>query len=128
MPPPPPDEYLDAPVDDDGDGIPDDEQAAPSAGAITVGWARERPFRPRIRAWLCSARGLPNLDKGRDRSDPYCRVFVNSRSRYATRTIMDDLTPDWMETCVLPLPVGDDGEPCVARLRFECMDWDRKGA
>ena len=59
---------------DDGGGGDDDAPPPPTprgvlsddggpAGEIMVGWAKERPFRPQLRLWLGSARGLPNKDK-----------------------------------------------------------------
>ena len=53
------------------------------------------------------------------KSDPYAKVYVNSRVKHVSRVIDDDLTPDWNECVAIDLPVTDEGDLAPVKLRFE---------
>jgi hypothetical protein len=73
-------------------------------------------------ATVVNARGLANLDKGADKSDPFCMVFFNGIKVGTTRHIADNLSPQWDETFRVPLKPDLPSSLCV-----EVRDFDGKG-
>ena len=74
---------------------------------------------------IIRANDLYNTDGRFGKSDPFAVVRVGRKRIGRTRTIMDDLNPEWIETFQSVLPLS---APHPTDVSVEIWDWDAIGA